>query len=76
MGDVLQRFIRRRFEIVKIEAISMSSKCNKFIIHVPSEYDYMFSSDHQSKLIIKTIAMAKIKLTGEKTFKIITHHQK
>ncbi len=68
MGDPL----RRRIEIVKIEAISRSLHCNKFIIHVPSEYDYMFASS-QFKLIIKTIAMAKMKLTNEKTFPIISH---
>ena len=52
----------------------MSSKGHKFVIHVPSEYDYMFSQAKLSKLIIKTIAMAKIVFVlSEKTFRIFTH---
>lgn len=36
--------IRRKIPIEKISAISMSKLSSEFVIHVPSEYDYRYSS--------------------------------
>lgn len=36
--------IRRKIPIEKISAISLSKLSSEFVIHVPSEYDYRYSS--------------------------------
>lgn len=36
--------IRRKIPIEKVSAISISKISSEFVIHVPSEYDYRYSS--------------------------------
>jgi len=37
--------IRRKIDISKIKAITISRLGYEFVVHVPSEYDYRYSSE-------------------------------
>ncbi len=44
--------VKRRIDLVKIVAISVSSIGTEFVIHVPTEYDYRFASSDRREQII------------------------
>lgn len=50
--------IKRRIELSKIHGFTISETSGEFVIHVPSEYDYRYSSKDLKELIIETIAKA------------------
>ena len=37
--------IRRKIPIDKVTAVSISKLSSEFVIHIPTEYDYRYSSD-------------------------------
>ena len=44
-------YAMRRIEVANIESISLSEKSNEFVLHVPTEYDYRFSSKDRDGII-------------------------
>ena len=44
-------YIKRRINLKKIEAISISNKGTEFVLHIPSEYDYRYSSSNKNNII-------------------------
>ena len=48
--------IKRKIEILKIHGITVNDQGSDFVIHVPSEYDYHYSSKSRRDLIIQMIA--------------------
>eukprot|EP01016_Furgasonia_blochmanni_P045974 TRINITY_DN6552_c0_g1_i4.p1 TRINITY_DN6552_c0_g1~~TRINITY_DN6552_c0_g1_i4.p1 ORF type:complete len:526 (+),score=128.19 TRINITY_DN6552_c0_g1_i4:273-1850(+) len=46
---------RRRISLNKINEITVSKYSGEFIIHVPEEYDYRYSSNNEREIIIMTL---------------------
>jgi len=44
--------IRRRINIEKLSAITMSERSSEFVIHVKDEYDYRYSSPQRDKIFL------------------------
>jgi len=58
--------IKRRIPYTDISGITVSKLGGEFVIHVPSEYDYRFSSPDYKELIFQKIARGY----GEKSKKL------
>lgn len=57
--------VRRRIALSNISHISCSLLSdNFFLIHVPSEYDYLFVSSHKSE-IVRWLRLGYLGATGE-----------
>ena len=48
-------FLKRKIPIDLIEAISLSTESNEFVLHIPKEYDYRYSQSSMRNHIIKAI---------------------
>jgi hypothetical protein len=57
--------IRRKIDIEKIKAITVSKIGTEFVLHVPEEYDYRYASEKREK-IIYSILKAYCAATKEK----------
>ena len=65
--------IRRRIDITKIEYISVSKSGNMYILHVPSEYDYVMSQGKYRTQILESIVEAYLDKTGGDEYLIYVH---
>ena len=48
-------FVKREIPIEKITAITMSTVSQEFVIHVPKEYDYRFSTDFRDNIMLAIV---------------------
>lgn len=44
--------VKRRVELVSVKRLSRSWKSRQFIVHVPSEYDYWYASEHRKDIFV------------------------
>lgn len=47
--------LKRKINIAKIAGITYSQSSDEFVLHVPEEYDYRYSSDNRRDIIIYLI---------------------
>jgi len=47
--------VKRKINIEEIKAISYSTQCKEFVLHIPNEYDYRFSHPTKREEIIECI---------------------
>jgi len=57
---------KRRVPLREIFMVTLSSKTDEFVIHIPKQYDYYFKSDDKQN-VSKSIQMARKKLLGADT---------
>jgi len=50
--------VKRRIDLKKVSAISVSNISSEFVIHVPSEYDYRYASPNKRDKILLAICRA------------------
>jgi serum/glucocorticoid-regulated kinase 2 len=58
--------VKRRIDVALIKAISFSKIGTEFVLHVPSEYDYRYSSAELRDRIVYYVLKAHFKATNEK----------
>jgi len=47
--------LKRKINISKVAGITYSQSSDEFVLHVPDEYDYRYSSDNRRDIIIYLI---------------------
>ena len=62
--------IKRRIDVRQIQGIIISRYSNRFIIHVPEQYDYYIELNKYRTQVIEAIVEAHLKQTGRPTFNI------
>jgi len=50
--------VKRKIDLQKIGGITISEISSEFVVHIPTEYDYRFSSPDKRERIIENIAHA------------------
>lgn len=58
--------IKRRIEITKIAACTVSKKGVEFVLHVPSEYDYRYGSQFKRDVILDSLHKIYYSVSGQK----------
>lgn len=58
--------IKRRIPVSKIVGITVSKTSYEFVVHIPEEYDYRYSSIEKRDKILEHIAQAYVQINKEK----------
>jgi serum/glucocorticoid-regulated kinase 2 len=65
--------VKREIPVELITAISVSTESSEFLLHVPSQYDYRFSSPNFRSQIIETVMMAHFNKTKSTAMRVFFH---
>ena len=58
--------VKRKINIEEIKAISYSTQCKEFVLHIPNEYDYRFCTPENREKIFSVIAKGYMEADNKK----------
>jgi serum/glucocorticoid-regulated kinase 2 len=58
--------LRRKIGLEKVTGVTMSQSGFEFVIHIPGEHDYRYSSSEHKEQAVSSLCQAYCRLTGKK----------